>query len=131
MQQHVVEQIVFFEFAFGEAGGEMRAVNGHVKLLQQVRQRAEMIFVTVSENDGGDVVFVLVKETKIRNRDVDTVSRFFGKAHPGVENQHLVAEPQSHAIHSKLADTTERDDLEDASHKLAEYSMVNDLARMT
>src|ERR1043166_8642003 len=82
-----------------------------------------MIFVSVREDDGSDVVLVLVEKTKVWNRNIDAVSRFLGKAHPGVENQHLVTVPQSHAIHSKLADTTERDDLEDASHKLPEYSM--------
>src|ERR1041385_1744031 len=82
-----------------------------------------MILVTMRENNRGDVIFVLVQKTKIRNRDIDAVSRFLGKAHPGVENQHLVAVAQSHAIHSELADTTERDDLEDASHKFTEYSM--------
>jgi hypothetical protein len=123
MQQHVIEEFVFFEFAFREARSEMRAVDRDVELLQKVRQRTQMIFVTVREDDGGDVVFVLVEKTKIRNRDIHAVGRFLGKAHPGVENQHLVAVPQSHAIHSKLADTTEWDDLEDASHKLPEYSM--------
>src|SRR6185369_9011830 len=131
MQQHITEQIVFFEFALREAGSEMRAVDRNVELLQKVRQGTKVIFMAVREDDGGNVVLVLVEKTKIRNRHIDAVSRFLGKAHPGVENQHLVAVAQSHAIHSKLADTTERDDLEDASHKVPEYSMRNDLARMT
>src|SRR5215213_457542 len=131
MQQHVAKQVVFFEFAFREAGGEMRAVDRNVELLQQVRQRAEVIFVPVCKNDGGDVVLVFVKKTKIWDRHIDAIGRFLRKAHPGVENQHLVAVAQSHAIHSKLADTTERDDLEDASHKSQEYSMCRALTRMT
>src|SRR6185503_1391518 len=126
MQQHVPKQVVFFEFALRESGGEVRAVDGNVELLQEVWKRTKVIFVTVCEDDGGDVVPVLVEKTKIRNRHIDSVGRFLRKAHPGVENQHLVAVPHSHAIHSKLADTTERDDLEDASHKLTEYSMRNE-----
>jgi hypothetical protein len=53
------------------------------------------------------------RKIKVRDADVDAVSRLFGKAHAGVENQHLVAVAHSHAIHSKLADTAERNDLED------------------
>src|SRR5689334_6689092 len=123
MQQDVAEQIVFFEFTFGETRGEVRTVNRNVETFEEVRQRTEMIFVTVREDDGGDSVAIFVEKIEIRDRNVDAVSRFLGKAHPGVENQHLVAVPHSHAIHSKLADTTEWDDLEDTSHKSHEYSM--------
>src|ERR1041385_1154891 len=117
-QQHVAEQLMFFEFAFSEAVGEVGAVNGNVETFEDVRQCTEMIFVTVREDDGGDIVAILVEEVKIRYRDVYAVSRFFGKAHPGVENQHLVAVPHCHTIHSKLADTAEWYDLEDTSHRI-------------
>src|SRR6185369_5153680 len=83
-----------------------------------------MIFVTVREDDCGDVLAILVEKAKVWVRDVDAVSRLFGKAHPGVENDHLVAVSHSHTIHSKLADTAEWDDLEDTSHKSQEYSML-------
>ena len=49
-----VEQLVLFEFAFSEPGCEVRTVNRDVELLEQVRQRAEMIFVTVREDDRAD-----------------------------------------------------------------------------
>ena len=116
MQQHIAEQLVFFEFAFSESGGEVRTVNRDIELLEQVGQRTEMIFVTVREDNGGDVLAILVEKTKVRDRDVDAVRRLFRKAHPGVENQHLVAVPHRHTIHSKLADTAEWDDLKDTSH---------------
>src|SRR5215213_10579125 len=125
VQQHIVEQIVFFQFAFSETGGEVGTVNRDVEPLQQVRQRTKMIFVPVRENDRGDVVAILVKKPEIWDRDVYAVSRFFGKAHPGVENQHLVAETHSHTIHSKLADTAEWDDIENTSHKSRQYSTGN------
>src|SRR4051812_30594247 len=86
MQQHIAEQVVFFEFAFSQAGGEMRTVNRDVEAFEDVRQCTEMIFVTVREDDCGDVVAIPLKKPKIRDRDVDAVSRFFGKAHPRVEN---------------------------------------------
>src|SRR5215213_6848675 len=116
MQQHVAEQVVFFELAFSETGGEVGTVNRDVEPFQNVRQRPEMIFVTMREDNCGDLVAILVQKPEIRYRDVYAVSGFFRKAHPGVENQHLVAETHSHTIHSKLADTAEWDDLEDTSH---------------
>ena len=64
---------MFFEFAFRQAGGEMRAVDRNIEFLEQIRQSAQMIFVAVREDDGRDVVFVLVEKTKIRDRNVDAV----------------------------------------------------------
>jgi hypothetical protein len=111
MEQDIAEQVVLFQFAFGQAGSEVRTVNRNVKSLQEIRQGAEMIFVAVREHYRGDVVAILFEEFKVRNGDVNTIGRLFRKAHPGVEYQHLVAVPQSHAVHPKLADTAERDDL--------------------
>src|SRR5262245_1922434 len=84
-----------------------------------------MIFVTMSQDDGGDVVFVFVEEGEVRDGNIDAVSGLLGEAHAGVENQHLIAITHSHAVHSKLADTAEWDDLEDTCHKL------HSLTRMT
>src|SRR5215213_8436458 len=131
MQQHVTKQIVFFEFAFSQAGGEVGTVDGDVESFKDIRQRPEMIFVTVRQDYGGDLVAILVEEAEVWDRDVDAVSRLFRKAHPGVENQHLVAVADSHTIHSKLADTAEWDDLENTSHKSQEYSTARGLTRMT
>src|SRR6185503_21266645 len=125
MEQYVAEQIVFFEFAFRESRSEVRTVYRNVELLQQVRQRTEVIFVTVRENYRGDVVAVLVEKTEVRNRNIHSIRRLLRKPHPGVENQHLVTVTHSHAIHSKLADTAERDDLEDTCHKVAQYSTLS------
>src|SRR5215213_10935931 len=113
MKQHVTEQFVFFELAFSESGCEMRAVNRNVELFQEIRKRTEVIFVTVSEDYRSDIVAVLVQKVEIRDRNVDSIRGFFRKSHSGVENQHLVAETNSHAIHSKLADAAEWYDLED------------------
>ena len=74
MQQHVAEQVVFFEFAFSQTGGEVRTVNRNVELLQDVRQRAEMIFVTVREDNRGDVVAILFEKIEIGNGNIDAVS---------------------------------------------------------
>src|ERR1044072_3790363 len=122
MKEYITEQVVLFELAFRETCGEVRTVNRNVELLEQVRQRAEMIFVAVRQNDGGDVVAVLVEKTKVRNGNVDAVSRLFRKAHPGVENQHLIAVTNRHAVHSKLADAAEWNDLKDTSHRFDSVS---------
>ena len=72
----------------------MRRVNRNVELLQNIRQRAEVIFVSVREDDGSDVLPVLFEKIEIGNADIDAVDALFGKAHARVEHEHLVAVAQ-------------------------------------
>ena len=65
----------------------------------------------VSEHDGRDVVAILFKKIKVGNADVDAVGGLFRKAHARVEDEHFILITHSHAIHSKLADAAERNDL--------------------
>src|ERR1700730_14075470 len=111
MNQRAVQEFVLFEFAFRQSGSEMRTVHGNIEPLQDVRQRAQMVLVAVGEDDGGDVLAKLFQEFEVGNRNIDAVSALFGKAHARVENEHLVAVAHSHAIHPKLANAAERDDL--------------------
>ena len=89
----------------------MGTIDGNVEFLEDIRQRAQMIFVTVGEHYSSDVVAILFKEVEIGNANVNTVSSLLGKTHAGVEDEHLVPITHSHAIHPKFADTAERDNL--------------------
>jgi len=109
---------MLFELAFGQAGSEMRAVNRNIKLLQDIRECSEVILVAMRENYRGNVVAVLFKKIKVRDSHINAVCRFFGKAHSGVEHQHLVATAYRHTVHSKLADSAERNDLKHPAHVL-------------
>ena len=64
MHQHIAEQFVFFQFAFRESGGEVGTVNRNVESFQDIWKRAEMIFVTVREDDRSNVVAVLFEKPK-------------------------------------------------------------------
>src|SRR5207253_8145032 len=104
-----------FKFVFSQREREVRSVNRNVELFQNVRQRPQMIFVPVSENDRRDLVAILFEDFKIGNANVDAVDAFFGKAHARIDDDHLVAKAQQRAIHPKLADAAEGNDFEDVT----------------
>src|SRR5438445_7808936 len=116
VQQHIAQNSVLVELAFRETEREVRSINGNVELFQDVRQRAQMIFVSVREDDGSYVVAILFKNFEVWNANVDTIDALFGKTHAGIENEHLVAGAQQGAIHAKLTDTAEGNDFEDVRH---------------
>src|SRR6266496_6175787 len=122
MQQHVSQKVMLIKFAFRQTQREMRRVNRNVELFQDVRQRAQMIFMTVRENNGGDLVPILFEYIEIRNGNIDAIGALFGKAHAGIYDDHFVAKAQQRAIRSKLADAAERNNFEDVRH-LSSYSI--------
>src|SRR5207247_5679811 len=75
MKQRITQQVMLFKFALRQCGSEMGAIYRNVKLLQDVRQRAEMVFVTVGENNRAYVVAILFEKIKLRDADINTVGR--------------------------------------------------------
>src|SRR6476660_3892434 len=118
MQHYVTEKSVLIQLALCQAQREVRRINRHVDLLQDVRQRADMIFMSMRENNRRDVLLVLFEDFEIRNADIDAVDALFGKAHARVEHQHLVAAAQQSTVHPELADSAEGNDFDDLSHYL-------------
>jgi hypothetical protein len=70
-----------------------------------------MVFMTMSEDDGCDMFAVLLKKIEVRNTNVNAIGALFRKSHAGVKDEHLIRITHGHAIHPKLTDTAERNDL--------------------
>ena len=67
-----------------------------------------MVFVSVGENDRGQVVAVLFEKVEIWYRNIDTVWRFFWETHARIDDDHLIAIADAHAVHPEFADAAER-----------------------
>ena len=80
-----------------------------------------MVFVTVCQDDRRQVISIFLEKVEIRYRNINTIRRFFGKAHTGIDDDHLVAVADSHAIHPEFADTAKRDYFNSFSH----YELVS------
>src|SRR2546421_10238913 len=111
VNQSIAEQIVLFELSFRQTDREMRGIDGDVEFFEDVRQRAQVILVSVRQDDGRDVVPVLFQKIEVRDTDINAVNALFRETHAGVNDDHFVIVAHSHTIHPKLADTAERDDL--------------------
>jgi len=107
MQQDVAQDSMLIKLAFRQRQREMRSVDRNIELFQNVRQRAQMIFMTVREHDRRDLFAVLFKDFEIGNANINAIDALFGKAHARIDDNHLVAKAQERAIHPKLANAAE------------------------
>ncbi len=98
---------MLFQLAFHIGQREFGAVNRNVQFGKYPRQRADMVLVSVGEDDGADMLAVLQQVGDIGDNDVHPEQLGFGKHEPGVNDDDVVAPANGHAIHAKFAESAE------------------------
>ena len=93
----------FFELDLDQALGQRRAVDGHVKLRQDVRQRADVVFVAVGDDDAADLVLALLQVGDVRDDQVDPQHVLFGEHQAAVDDDDVVGVLDDHHVLADLA----------------------------
>ncbi len=104
----VVEEAMLFELAFDVGEGELGTVDGDVEVRQDPRKAADVILVSVGEDDAADFAAVLDEVGDVGNDDVDAEELFFGEHEAGVDDEDVVAVVEGEAVHAELAESTKR-----------------------
>ena len=102
---------VLFQAALQNAQRQARAIDRHVDLLQHIRQRADVILMTMREHDGLDLVFVLQQIGNIRNNEVDAQHIVLWEHQTRIDDEDfLVATDYRHVL-ADFPQTAQGDDL--------------------
>ena len=107
-----VQDFVLAQLAFGEADGQPRAVDGDIELLQDKRQRADVVLVAVGQNNPLDHLFVLQQIGDVRDDQIypELVRAREGEA--AVNDDNFVAAAHGGHVFADFADPAERDNLQ-------------------
>ena len=103
--------VVFFETPLDERKREGGAINRHVEFGEEERHRADVVFVTVRQQQRAHVLAMLLEERQIRRDDIHAEQFGFREHHPGIDDDDIVAVAERHHVHPELAQSAERDDL--------------------
>ena len=110
-QLGVIEHLVLFKLALDVGQGELRAVDGHVQLGENPRQAANVVLVSVREDDATDLLFVLDQIGDIGDDDVHAKKLDLGEHQAGVDDENVVFVADGEAVHAEFAQSAERNDL--------------------
>ena len=107
----------FFEFvllqpAFHQRQRKRRAVYRDVDFRQEVRHRANVIFVAVRQDDGAHVLLVLLEERQVRHHQVDAQQFGPGEHHPAIDHYDVFAVTDGGHVHPELAQSAQGDYLQ-------------------
>ena len=103
-----IEQSVLLELLSYERKRELRPIHRHVEVAQDVRDRADMIFVPVRQDDRANHPLVLLQVGDVRDHDVHAEQLLLGKHQPRVDHDDVVARAQREHVHAELAQPAQR-----------------------
>ncbi len=106
------EKFVFFEAAFHQGECEVGAVDGDIELAEEKRNGADVIFMSVGQDEGTDVFAMLLQVGEIRRNNVHSKEFRVGEHHSRVDYDDVVTVADRHRVHPELAESAERDDLQ-------------------
>src|SRR4030081_2512298 len=106
-QVGVVEQAMLVELVFDVCERELGAPDRDVQFGENPRQRADVIFVTVSEDDSSNSLTIFDEIGNIRYNDVDAQQLGLREHQAGIDDDDVIPPADSHAVHTELAQAPE------------------------
>ena len=100
----VIQEPMFFQFAFDIGEGELCAVNGYVEFGEDPGKATDVIFVTVGEHDAANHRTVFDEVGDVGDDNVDSEEFFFGEHQTGVDYENVVTKAEGKAVHTELTE---------------------------
>ena len=106
---------MFVELIFDVGQCELGSPNGNVQFTENPGQAADVIFVAVGKDDAPHMLAIFKQVRNVGNDDVNTEQFGFGKHQPSVNHDDVVAIADGHAVHTELAHTAQRNNVQFSS----------------
>ena len=110
IQTRVGESSVFPQFHRDKSVRQPGRVDGYIDPVEDVGQRADVVFVPVGYQNRLDLVAVLNKVRDIGDDEIDSGHVLLGKQDARVDDHGLIAVLNDHHILADLAEAAQRDD---------------------
>ena len=107
-------ELVLVELALDEPERQPCAEHRHrpVERLEKVRQSARVVLVTVSDDDGAELVLALHDVGEVGQDQIDPGVIVVGEHDAGIDDDHVVTELDDGHVLADLVEPAERDDAE-------------------
>ena len=120
----MIQQIVFFELELDNRSREGCGIDRHVDFFQDMRNRADMVLVTVRDDHAANAVAVVLQIGDIRNDAVNAVKLSVRKSHTAVDEKDIFAVLINGQVFSDLTQTAQRNDFQFRCHKYSFFDPV-------
>lgn len=105
----IIQQAVFIELYADQPVRQACAVDGRFEFAQKVRERADVVLVTVREEHRTQLLLVVSQVAEVRDDEVDSEHLFFREHQSGIDDDDVVAVFDQHHVAADFAQATKRD----------------------
>ena len=91
--KHIIAYSIFLQTTLKDAQGKSRAINRHIYLFQHIRQRTDMILMSMGQHNCLDMLPVFHQKSKIRNDQIYTQHFLIWEHQAGINKQYLFTVP--------------------------------------
>ena len=106
-----LHQVVFFQLVLDQSDGQLGAVHRNVDLLQDVRQGADVVLVSVGDHKALHLIDVPFQISHVRDHQVDAQHVVGGERQAAVYYDDGILILKGRDVHTDLLQTAQRDDL--------------------
>ena len=99
---------MLFQLQLNERGGQRQRIDGHVQIPQDIGNRADMILMSVREDDPSQLFMICAEIRDVGKNTVDAVHVLVREAHAAVDHDDIVAEFIRVHVFSDLTEPAER-----------------------
>ena len=112
----MVQQVVLFQPELNDRSRQRGRIDRHIQLLEHIRDRTDVILMTVGDDHAADAVFVRLQIADIGDDQIHTVEVLIRKAHAAVDKEHILAVLVDGEVLADLTKPAERDDFQFGCH---------------
>jgi len=109
-ERDLLGQAVLAELLGDQRLRQRGGVHRDPRRLQQIRQRADVVFVTVREHDAAEALALGERVGEVRDDVVDSRQLVVGEHEAAVDGDDVIAAFDEHHVQPDLAETSERDE---------------------
>ncbi len=108
-QVGALEHAMLGQAMLGDGERQRRAVHGHVEVAQEVRQRPDVVLVTVGQDHAAEGRTAIAEIGEVGDHVVHPGHLVVREQEPAVDGDHVVARLDEHHVEPDLAQPSERD----------------------
>ena len=112
IQADAGEHVVLFQTPLHQRQSERRTIHRNVYLADEKRNRADVVFMAVGQDQTAHHLAMLLQIGEVRRHDIHAQEFRIREHHSGVDDDDVVAVADGHGIHTEFPEAAEGDELE-------------------
>ena len=106
----IIQEVVLFQLQFYQRRRQRRCVDGDVQFPEHIGNGADMVFMTVSQDQAADAGGIVAQISDVGQNHVHPVHIFIREAHAAVYDDDVAPVLKGSHILADLTETAKRDD---------------------